>query len=797
LDAQPTRAAYTRHPWRTDIVSRVFCIGGKTTGGQRSAWDANWMANYGGFDDPDPAQRTAEFTPKGFTPGLNPFYVALPYNDCLSYEEHKPEAAKIIPWFKKSFVKPGRSVLRGTWLAIRYGDKVCYAQWEDCGPFQDNDSDYVFGTARPRNREQNGAAIDLSPSVRDYLNLTSGEKVDWRFVDVGEIPAGPWSKLGMNNHFVRIKELRDRQQQHLTVGQSEELRRQRSVAFSNRDTSSAQPLVGPSSVTLVQSSKRVALVIGNSAYSELAQSMQLSSPKNDATDVADALRSLGYTLVNDGPIIDASRDAITTATEQFATAARDAEAAVFYFSGHGVQVGDDNYLLPSDTPKLTGLSTLNNRAVLLRNSIMVALEEADAKTKVVILDCCRDNPFSAQLETALAQVGKSVKTKSVGEITGYGPGFYLAFATSPGQTAADGNGARNSPFTAAMLQALPGGASKDIDFYFREVKAKLPRDQVSWTNHSLSTTFSLAPGGGGGTVGMVVTPPPQPPPQPPPTPTDPLASVSKNTPFTNGLGMKFVPAGSPGVLFSIWETRVKDFEAFVEDSGHDAVSVGTKAYTMESGPEWKKVGGSWRDPRFPGKQSGEHPVVCVSYLDADAFCVWLTKKDRASGKIPAGASYRLPTDSEWSRAVGGSEFPWGDNYPPTSSDGNYAGVEAMVGAWQGRRSELAQAGFRDGSARTSAVGMFEENRFGLYDMGGNVLEWCGSWFTADLNDEEAKKAIPFLANDMGGQTWRVLRGASWINDERVLLRSAYRNFGHPLDRYDGYGFRVVLVVAGG
>jgi hypothetical protein len=243
--------------------------------------------------------------------------------------------------------------------------------------------------------------------------------------------------------------------------------------------------------------ERVALVIGNNVYDQLSPSMQLTSPKNDAADVAAALQRLGYTLVNDGPVIDASRDAITTATEKFAIAARDAEAAVFYFSGHGIQVGEDNYLLPSDTPKLTGLSTLNNRAILLRNSVMVALEEAGAETKVIILDCCRDNPFSAQLEQALAQVGKSIKTKSVGEITGYGSGFYLAFATSPGSTAADGNGDRNSPFTAAMLKALPSGASKDIDFYFRDVKSLLPRDQVSWTNHSIHTNFSLAPGVGG------------------------------------------------------------------------------------------------------------------------------------------------------------------------------------------------------------------------------------------------------------------------------------------------------------
>ncbi len=238
--------------------------------------------------------------------------------------------------------------------------------------------------------------------------------------------------------------------------------------------------------------ERVALVIGNNRYTNLADNSQLKSPVADATDVAVALKSLGYTLVTGGAVTDASRESMTTATESFAAQAKNAEAAVFYYSGHGVQIGEDNYLLPSDAPRLTGLAVLKNRAVLLRDSVMVALEEAGVKTKVIILDCCRDNPFQAQLETALAQVGKSIKTKGVGEITGYGPGFYLAFATSPGTSAEDGNGQRNSPFTAAMLKMLPGSSGKDIDFLFRDVKALLGESQVSWTNHSLQGNFALA-----------------------------------------------------------------------------------------------------------------------------------------------------------------------------------------------------------------------------------------------------------------------------------------------------------------
>ncbi len=233
------RTAYTRYPWKTDIVATVFWVGEKPTQNNptpnhKSSWDVQWAENYGGYDDPDPAKRGEHYTPINFTPGLNPFYIALPYNDCLNYKTHKPEASKIIPWFQSSFVKSGKSVLRGTWLAIRHGNRVCYAQWEDCGPFLTDDPNYVFGSARPKNTSNKGAGIDLSPAVRDYLGMTSGAKVDWRFVDVSEIPPGPWSRYGMNNHFVRIKELRDRHQSYLVQNQSgrtEALQRAREQHF--------------------------------------------------------------------------------------------------------------------------------------------------------------------------------------------------------------------------------------------------------------------------------------------------------------------------------------------------------------------------------------------------------------------------------------------------------------------------------------------------------------------------------------------------------------------------------------
>lgn len=232
---------YARYPWKLDIVATVFWVGeepteNNPTPNDKSSWDTKWMENFGGYDDPDPTKRTDFFTPSGFTPKQNPFYVALPYNDVIDYNSHKPEASKIIPWFKQRYSRSGRTVLKGQWVAIRHGNRVCYAQWEDCGPFVTDDHEYVFGSSRPKNTSNNGAGIDISPSIRDYLGLKSMSRCDWRFVDVSEVPAGPWRNFGDNNHFVRQQKI-DKEREHSAISSRlEELRRARDEYFRQNGT---------------------------------------------------------------------------------------------------------------------------------------------------------------------------------------------------------------------------------------------------------------------------------------------------------------------------------------------------------------------------------------------------------------------------------------------------------------------------------------------------------------------------------------------------------------------------------
>ncbi len=251
-------------------------------------------------------------------------------------------------------------------------------------------------------------------------------------------------------------------------------------------------------------------------------------------------------------------------------------------------------------------------------------------------------------------------------------------------------------------------------------------------------------------------------------------TATQAAPFVNTLGMKFVPVPITGgptsgqrVLFSVWETRVQDYEVFAKETQRE-----------------------WPKPDF--EQGPTHPAVMVSWDDAKSFCQWLTERERKAGKLHANEVYRLPTDHEWSWAVGigGREeagktpeekngkiadmFPWGSTWPPPTEAGNYAGEELQP-ALKAGEFELTTiiTGYNDAFVNTSPVESFPANPLGLHDIGGNAWQWCEDWFNAS-------------------QTKRVLRGGSWWVSSRLGLLSSSRNAHSPWSRNYGNGFRCVL-----
>ncbi len=202
----PSARFPSNSPWKENIITTIFWIGeqptkNNPTPNHSSSWDPSWAYNYGGFDNPDPMARR-NFIPVSFIPRQNPFYCALPYND-VTKGTTKPESRFMIPWFKQAFVQEGHTVCKDHWVAIRHGSRVAFAQWEDCGPFRTDHVQYVFGNDRPLPNLNGGAGLDVSPAVRDYLQMNATKDVcSWRFVNPNEVAPGPWQIYGDNNTFV-------------------------------------------------------------------------------------------------------------------------------------------------------------------------------------------------------------------------------------------------------------------------------------------------------------------------------------------------------------------------------------------------------------------------------------------------------------------------------------------------------------------------------------------------------------------------------------------------------------------
>lgn len=246
---------------------------------------------------------------------------------------------------------------------------------------------------------------------------------------------------------------------------------------------------------------------------------------------------------------------------------------------------------------------------------------------------------------------------------------------------------------------------------------------------------------------------------------------AEDQPKTNSLGMKLYAVSVDGgleegtvVYMSEWETRVSDYRSFVEDS----------------------TGIEWPDAGF--EQEPDHPAVMLSWRDAVAFCEWLTAKEQEEGLLEEGWRYRLPSDLEWSWAVGIGHFedpakspssrsdlrpdtPWG-NAREVFGVANLMGAEVLGDPRFEGKSPIPS--FRDEHVFTGPVGSYPPNLYGLHDLAGNVREWCEDAFHP------------------GNPYARAVRGSAWNSSDEKDLRASHREGLDEMSRFPDVGFRIVL-----
>ena len=589
---------------------------------------------------------------------------------------------------------------------------------------------------------------------------------------------------------------------------------------------------------------KVALVIGNGAYRTDTVS-PLINPPNDARDVSEALRSIGFEV---DLLIDGTREEMGLTIERFSNDLRGAEVGLFYYAGHGVQVEGTNYLIPVDAD-LPNANVVRFRTIAA-DEVLAFMEAAGASLNLFILDACRDNP--------LPQASRTI-ARGLAAVSRRPPETMIIYATAADAVAADGTG-RNSPFTRAFLTHLPTPGLDVYDLY-RKVSSDVqkatdgvqrpeqfgnvtveyflvsPQNDLGSIRVSAATAGTIYMDGSRATVvgegesEML---------QGVSTGSRNVEihyidgeterqSVSVRTGGVATVSFSYVPPGynhrpirdeilveagtfSMGTpsggddderpvhrvtLDSFFmmrtEVTVADFAAFVNAAGFKTTAeTSGGGYVFIEG-SWKlKSDANWRNPYFD--QGNNQPVVLVSWYDAVTYANWLSERDgleeayRISDTeviwIASNNGWRLPTEAEWEYAARGGR---------NARDTKYAGFDEEREIYRYANFADASTDFswsdtsqNDGYTYTAPVGRYQPNELGLYDMSGNVWEWCWDWYYASYYED----SITNNPNGPGSGTYRVLRGGCWYC-YASYTRVANRFRIPPSYRYLNYGFRLV------
>ena len=262
------------------------------------------------------------------------------------------------------------------------------------------------------------------------------------------------------------------------------------------------------------------------------------------------------------------------------------------------------------------------------------------------------------------------------------------------------------------------------------------------------------------------------------------AKATKEQPWENSLGMKFVPVPGRALLMSIWETRVRDYRVFseAEIAGKADWQVGTtslrkqmdavKKGTAPPSEDMRDEFTTWDAPGFP--QTPDDPACGIDLGDARMFCAWLTWRERNEGRLVITQRYRIPNYEEWSAAAAREESPLLPD--DRTAQANFAGPEVRdIASWP---ADAVMFERRDPFPRTAPVGSFRPNSLGLYDMFGNIAEWVDT-------------PKPGTVGDGSSIRYGVL-GGSWTTGFARRGKTDYHVAARPGHAQVNIGFRIVL-----
>lgn len=548
------------------------------------------------------------------------------------------------------------------------------------------------------------------------------------------------------------------------------------------------------------SEQRIALVIGNGAYTI----SPLKNPVNDAKDMANKLRSLGFDVIERNNL--QTRQIGATLREFRSKLVPGAVALVFY-AGHGLQIKGDNYL-PAVDAEINSEEDVPNQSLAVKQ-IMDVLDESKTRLNLVFLDACRNNPYARSFRSAdrgLARISAP-------------SGTLISYATRPGSVAADGGG-RNGLYTSKLLAQMDSNLQieQTLKRVVTEVKAASQGKQEPWMEGSIEGDFCFA-GCNTGVPAQGTTA------QPSPAVVDPAAleldawNTAREmntedayqaylTDYADGRHAKFAQAAinklkavqqpaqiamhPPGTMQSEVEAEMKPGKVFRDcPDCPEMVVVPAGSFTMgspssESGrntdenqrqvtitqnfaagkfevtfDEWDAcvtAGGCNGYRPFDGYIQGEgwgrgrRPVINVNWDDAKQYLKWLTQM--------TGKSYRLLTEAEWEYAARAG----------TNTVYSFSNNESQLGQYAWNFGSGYFSGGNNSNGFTHPVGEKKANGFNLYDMHGNVGEWVEDCYEGNCG-------------------WHVVRGGS-CGDNPKAMRSASRTKFVTDLRHSYIGFRI-------